>query len=64
MGHPAEDEGKDQGGQQRLDQIPEGAQDGLLVQGDKIPFYEVEQQVPVMPEFLQVEVEPTAARAG
>ena len=51
---------KGDGGQQRLDQIPERAEDGLLVDRDKVAPHEEHHQVAVTPQFTQAQVEQTA----
>ncbi len=48
-GDVAEDYGEDQGGEQGLDQVPQGAQDGLLVDGDEVAAHEEQHQVAVAP---------------
>jgi hypothetical protein len=61
-GDPAEDHGEDNGGQQRLQQVPERAEDGLLVLRDEVAPDEQAHQVAVCPELAQVQVVPGALR--
>ena len=50
-GDAAEDEHEHDGGHQRLDEIPDGAEDGLFVHGDDVAFDVHHQQVAVSPDF-------------
>ncbi len=57
-GNAAEDQGKHQGGQQRLDDKPEGAENRLLVHGDKVAPDKQPEQVAVTPDIQQGDVPP------
>lgn len=61
-GNPAEDHGKGDGGQQRLDEIPQGTQDGLLVSRHKIPAHKQQDEVAVAPQFAQAQIQQVALR--
>ena len=50
----AEDDHVHDDSQQRLDQIPQRSQDGLLILYDNVSLYEQQAQVAVVPEFLEV----------
>ena len=56
----AEDDGEGDGGEEGLDEVPEGAEDGLLVDGDEVSADEEEDEVAVFPEFAETQVEELA----
>ncbi len=58
LGDVAEDDGEDNGGEQRLDQEPEGAEDGLLVARDEVTPHEEGDQVAVAPDIRKLQVVP------
>ena len=62
LGNAAEDEGEDDGGQQRLDQEPERAEDGLLIDRDEVTAHEEEDQVTILPKLTEAQVQETALR--
>ncbi len=62
-GDVAEDDGEDQGGQHRLDQVPQRAEDGLFVDRDEIAAHKQQHQVAVAPQLAQAQIEPAALRA-
>ena len=59
FGDAAKDEGEQDRGKERLEQVPEGAEDGLLVLGHEIAPDEQRGEVAVAPEVGEVEVEPS-----
>ena len=63
LGDVAKNDRKGDGGKQGLDEIPDGAKDGLLVSGHKIAADEEQHQVAVAEELIQAQVEPAALRA-
>ena len=52
----------DDGREQRLDDVPERAQNGLLVGGNKVAPDEQGNEVAIAPELFQTPVEPAAMR--
>lgn len=54
-GHFIENNGEGNRGKQRLDQVPQGPQDGLLINGYHVPFHEQQQQIAVLPHLLEVQ---------
>ena len=60
--HAAEDHREDQGGKQRLDEEPEGSEDRLLVDRDKIATDEHPEQVTIAPKLVEMEIEPAILR--
>jgi hypothetical protein len=50
------------GGEQRLNDVPERTEDGLLVGGDKIAPDEHGDEIAVAPQLFQAPVEPAAMR--
>jgi hypothetical protein len=61
-GDAAEDDDVDGGGDDRLEQMPERAEDGLLVAGNEIALDEQIEQVAVFPEFAPTKIEPSVGR--
>ena len=59
-GDVAEDDRERDRGQQRLDEIPQRAEDGLFVGRHEIAPHEKRHQVPVTPQFAQAQVEQAA----
>ncbi len=57
VGNVAEDDGIDNGRDERNEQDPRGAEDGLLVNQGEVFFYEHTDEIAVLPQFLQVQVE-------
>ena len=57
----AEDEHVDDGGEQGLDDVPQGAEDGLLVLGDDVTPHVHAVEVAIAPQGSQFQVEPSAA---
>ena len=55
--HFVENDGESNRGKQGLDQVPQRPQDGLLIDGDHVPFHEQQQQIAVLPDLLQVQRE-------
>ena len=62
LGDLAEDESEGDGGQQRLDQVPQRPQDGLLVDRDEVAPHEQHHQVAVAPQVVQVQLEQVPLR--
>jgi len=62
-GDLAEDDGEHDGGEQRLDDVPERAQNGLFVGGNEIPPDKQGNQVAIAPQLLQTPVKPSAMRS-
>lgn len=58
LGDVAEDDGEHQRGEQRLNQEPQRAKDGLLVARDEIAADEEADQVAIMPDVAQLEIPP------
>lgn len=58
VGHAAEHHVEDDGGDEGVQDDPRGAKDRLLVQHGKVALDEHDDQVAVLPEFLQVDIEP------
>ena len=58
LGDVAEDDGEDEGGEQGLDDEPQGAENGLLEVGDEVAPDEHADEVAIAPEVVQVQVEP------
>ena len=52
----AEDDGEGDGGEQGLDEVPERAEDGLLVDGDEVAAHKEQDQVAVLPQFAQAQI--------
>ncbi len=61
-GQVAKHDGEHDGGQHRLNEIPEGAQDGLFVLRYDVAAYKEAEQIAVVPDFAQVERKDRAAR--
>lgn len=59
-GDLAENDGEDNGGEQRCDEVPGRAKDGLLVLGDEIAAHKQDDEVAVAPEFPEPKVEEAA----
>ena len=57
-GDVAEDDGEDDRGQERLDQEPEGTEDGLFIVRDEIAPHEEGDEIAVVPDVAQLEVPP------
>ena len=63
LGDVPEDEHVGQGGEYGVDEVPEGAEDGLFVLGYEIALDEEQEQVAVPPHFAQLQVEQAVFRA-
>jgi len=63
LGDVAKDDRKGDGGKQRLDEVPDGAKNGLLVSRYKIAADEKQHQVAIAEKLIQAQVEPAALRA-
>jgi hypothetical protein len=57
IGQAAEDKGVHDRREQWLDKEPERAQDGLLIERNKIPADKKPQQIPVLPDVFKIELE-------
>ena len=57
VGDAAEDDREGDGGEQGLDQIPQRAEDGLLVDRDEVAAHEEHHQVAVAPQLAQAQIE-------
>lgn len=62
LGDVAEDDREGQGGEEGLDQVPQRAEDGLLVDRHEVAPHEEHHQVAVLPQFTQAQVEQAALR--
>ena len=55
--HIAENKGKHNRREQRLDHGPGRAQDRLFILGDEVPFDKQQDQIPILPDFPEIEAE-------
>ena len=62
MRHAAEDERKDEGVRERLEDRPGGAEKALLVADLQLPLGNEVQELPVVPELREAEAAPAARR--
>lgn len=62
-GHATEDKSEGERGEQRLDEEPDGPQDGLLVNRDEVPPDKHPEEVAVAPQIRQVQFKPPGARS-
>ena len=62
LGQAAEDHCENESGQDGLDKKPKRAEDGLFVNGNKVPPHEHPKQVAVVPDIAELQIPP--ARGG
>ena len=62
LSHLPKDDSEDEGGEKRLEDVPEWAQNRLFVLSHEIPPHEHRREVTIAPQVSEVQIEPSGLR--